>query len=64
MRVVVDSARCQGHNRCLDLAPELFTSDELGYALVISDGDVADSQVRAVELAELNCPEQAIEILP
>ena len=32
MRVHVDGDKCQGHNRCYALAPELFDVDDLGYA--------------------------------
>ena len=28
MRVHVDEARCEGHGRCYDLAPDLFEPDE------------------------------------
>jgi ferredoxin len=62
MRVRVDQDRCQGHNRCYGLAPELFDVDDLGYAHALNDGVVpADSEGRA-RLAVANCPEHAIEI--
>ena len=34
MRVRVDPDKCQGHNRCIVVAPEVFTADELGYSHV------------------------------
>ncbi len=40
MRVHVDGDKCQGHNRCYSLAPELFDVDDLGYAHEIGDGNV------------------------
>src|SRR5262249_10587724 len=40
MRVHVDSDKCQGHNRCYAIAPELFDVDELGYAHELHDGVV------------------------
>ena len=40
VRVRVDSERCQGHNRCCAIAPELFEADELGNARVKGDGTV------------------------
>lgn len=62
MRVTVDSEKCQGHNRCFALAPELFDVDDYGTAVVIGDGSVpADLQEKA-RLAVANCPEFAIEI--
>jgi ferredoxin len=62
VRVNVDLSRCQGHNRCLDLAPDLFADDELGYASAIGDGEVCPDQEHEAQLAVLNCPEHAIEI--
>lgn len=41
MRITVDSEKCQGHNRCYSLAPELFDVDDYGYATEIGDGQVA-----------------------
>lgn len=38
MQVNVDADKCQGHNRCDSLAPELFDVDDLGTAFVIGDG--------------------------
>ena len=40
MKVHVDSEKCQGHNRCYAIAPELFDVDDLGYATEIGDGSV------------------------
>lgn len=62
MRVTVDSEKCQGHNRCFALAPELFDVDEYGTAVVIGDGTVAADLEDKARLAVANCPEFAIEI--
>ena len=40
MRLRVDDEKCQGHNRCYALAPELFDVDDYGYAHEIGDGTV------------------------
>ena len=40
MRVHVDPSKCQGHNRCYALAPELFDVDDYGQAMLIVEGDV------------------------
>lgn len=62
VRLRVDPERCQGHNRCVGLAPDLFDVDELGYAHTVGDGAVpADLEERA-HLAVANCPEHAISI--
>ena len=60
MRVVVDSEKCQGHNRCYALAPALFDVDDYGYATV-GDGSVPPTRRRR-RLAVANCPEYAISI--
>ncbi len=62
MRVHVVSERCQGHNRCYAIAPDLFDVDDLGYAHETNDGQVPAGQVEQARLAAANCPELAIEI--
>lgn len=62
MRVRVNRERCQGHNRCYALAPDLFDVDELGYAGAIGDGQVAPDREEQARLAVANCPEHAIEL--
>ncbi|HEY3834682.1 MAG TPA: ferredoxin [Acidimicrobiia bacterium] len=62
MHVHVDSEKCQGHNRCYAIAPELFDVDELGYANELGDGSVPPGLEEKARLAVANCPELAIEI--
>jgi ferredoxin len=62
MKVEITPGRCQGHQRCVALAPELFVSDDLGFAEVVDDGTVAPSLADKARLAEMNCPELAIAI--
>ena len=62
MRITVDSEKCQGHNRCYSLAPELFDVDDYGYATEIGDGQVAPELEEKARLAAANCPEYAITI--
>jgi ferredoxin len=62
VKVRVDPDRCQGHNRCASIAPELFEVDDLGYAHEANDGEVAPELEKAARLAEANCPEHAIRI--
>ena len=63
MRITLDSAACQGHGRCYALAPELFDSDDEGYAVLkVVDGVVPAGQEDAARLAADNCPEYAIEV--
>lgn len=34
MKIKYDRSLCQGHNRCYMLAPELFDTDDEGYAIL------------------------------
>jgi ferredoxin len=63
VRVQIDPARCQGHGRCYDLAPGLFTEDDEGYGKVIADGLVQPGTEHEARLAVANCPELAIDIV-
>jgi ferredoxin len=62
MRVHVDQEKCQGHNRCYALAPELFDVDDYGTASEIGDGTVPPGLEDKARLAVANCPEYAITI--
>lgn len=61
LRVAVDGRKCQGHNRCMALCPEVFEADELGYSVVRMDR-VGPELEEKVRLAEANCPEHAITV--
>lgn len=63
MRVHLDSEKCQGHNRCYALAPELFDVDDYGQAVLLVDGEVPVDLHEKARLAASNCPEFAIKIL-
>ena len=63
MQVKVDQSKCQGHNRCYAIAPELFDVDDLGNAFEIGDGVVPPQLVEKARLAVANCPEYAISIV-
>lgn len=62
MRVRVDTAKCQGHNRCYALAPELFDVDDYGQAVVLGEGTVTPDLADKARLAVANCPEYAISL--
>lgn len=62
MRITLDSEACQGHGRCYTLAPDLFDSDDEGYAVLKVDGDVPEGCHDQARLAADNCPEFAIAV--
>jgi len=62
MRVHVDPDKCQGHNRCYAIAPELFDVDEFGNATEMNDGVVPEGLEDKARMAVANCPEYAISI--
>jgi len=62
VKVRVDPDKCQGHNRCYSLAPELFDVDDYGYATAAGDGAVAPDLEEKARLAAANCPEYAVII--
>jgi ferredoxin len=61
MRIGVDPDKCQGHARCIGIAPELFECDDYGLSSVVGDGTVPPELEAAAKLAIANCPEYAIE---
>ena len=63
VKLQIDSARCQGHGRCYDLAPDLFGDDDEGFGKVLGDGVVPPGKDREARLAVANCPERAIDLL-
>jgi ferredoxin len=61
MKVTVDPERCQGHARCWEICPEVFSLDDVGHGTVTVDlvpASLEDSVTKAVA----NCPERAITI--
>lgn len=62
MQIHLDAEKCQGHNRCYALAPELFDVDDYGQAVLIADGEIDPDLVDKARLAAANCPEYAITL--
>jgi ferredoxin len=62
LRVEVDQEKCQGHNRCYNLAPELFDVDDYGVASAVGDGVVPAGMADKARRAAANCPEYAITV--
>jgi ferredoxin len=63
VRIRVDADKCQGHNRCKAIAPELFELDGFGNAQAKGDGIVPPDLIEKAYLAKSNCPEFAVEII-
>lgn len=63
MRVKVNADKCEGHNRCCALAPEIFDVDDYGAATALNDGNVPPELEEKAKLAVQNCPEYAIEFV-
>ena len=61
MKVQIDSQRCQGHGRCYEIAPDVFTDDERGFGVVIR-AEIPDSLADQASRAHETCPEEAITI--
>lgn len=58
----VDPEKCQGHNRCYNLAPELFDVDDYGQASAAGNGMVSPDLAEKARRAAANCPEFAISV--
>ena len=61
MKVSIDVDRCQGHGRCYEVAPDVFTDDDRGRGEVIM-ADVPAEFEAQVLLAVSACPEKALTI--
>ena len=62
LKVHVETERCQGHNRCYSIAPELFEIDEYGNSKAKGDGSVPPELEEKARLAVKNCPEHAVRL--
>lgn len=62
LKVHVETERCQGHNRCYAIAPELFEIDDYGNSRAKGDGVVPAELEEKARLAVKNCPEHAVRL--
>lgn len=62
MRVVANMVACQGHARCEDLCPEMFSTDAVEGKVVINMAEIPPELEDKVRLAVRNCPEGALRI--
>ena len=63
VRLRIDADKCQGHNRCKAIAPDLIELDAYGNARAKGDGVVPPSQLEKAYLAKSNCPEFAVDVI-
>lgn len=61
MKATVDPDRCQGHARCWDICPEVFSLDDEGHAVVAVEVVPVELEDKARHAA-VNCPERAITV--
>ncbi|CAB4617197.1 unannotated protein [freshwater metagenome] len=61
MKVAIDVDLCQGHGRCYEIAPEVFTDDDRGRGELLMVDVPADLQDKVRQAAN-TCPERAITL--
>ena len=61
MKVRIDRGKCQGHNRCVDICPGVFDTDELGYAVSLVEVVPSELEGDTRDAAD-SCPERAIAL--
>ena len=62
IRVLANLNICQGHARCEDLCPEVFSTDAVEGKVVIEQPEFPPELEEKVRLAVRNCPEGALRI--
>lgn len=60
MRIKLDRTLCDGFGICAKHAPEYFSLDDWGYAVLVGDGNIPEKDRDAVMRALLDCPVHAI----
>lgn len=60
MKIRLDRTICDGFGLCAKRAPGYFSLDDWGYASLIGNGEVADTDHDAVMRAIFDCPVHAI----
>lgn len=60
MRIKLDRTMCDGFGICAKHAPEYFSLDDWGYAVLVGDGNIPAADRDAVLRALMDCPVHAI----
>jgi len=63
MKVVANLTLCQGHARCEDICPEVFSTDAIEGKVVVDRPDFPAELEDKVRMAVRNCPEGALRIV-
>ena len=58
-RVTIDANKCQGHGRCVLIAPDYFDIDDSGFGVVLR-AEVDEADKGDIGEAIFSCPESAI----
>ena len=61
MKVVLDRRLCSGHARCMEMGPDVYGSDDLGYC-VLKHAEVPAALEAQARLGAANCPEGALRV--
>ena len=59
MKLKVDKKLCQGHNRCVVLAGDLFDADDDGYAFIVRQPET-EEEIQLARRIVRACPERAV----
>jgi ferredoxin len=62
VRVRIDAGLCQGHGRCVLIAPHYFDVDQTGVGRVLR-AEVAEADLADLREAQHCCPEGAIRLM-
>jgi ferredoxin len=63
LKIRLDRTLCDGFGVCAKHAPDYFSLDDWGYASLIGDGNIPQSDHGAVQRALLDCPVHAIIVM-
>jgi ferredoxin len=63
IRVNIDLSRCEGHGRCMVLAPQIFGYDDVTSQSSVLVEAALDSSRAVILRAVEDCPERAITVI-
>jgi ferredoxin len=63
IRVTVALSRCEGHGRCVTLAPQVFGYNDVTSQSYVIDDAALDSNRALIVRAAADCPECAITVV-